>query len=269
VLAETPVVSSMINEVLDPVEAKRLALWDRFKVKLTRRIAHGSAGQLVDFGSGSGRFLYQTNSMFDSAVGVEVVEECVSFAREALGLSIVRDISEVEGKIACLTMWHSMEHISSEMMAQVLEHVRQHGTEDLSVIVSVPNAGSILYRVLGARFAYYDIPSHCQQFSSTSLDLLMRRHGLEVERSYRSLAYSLFGVIQSTLNVFATGHNRLYMRLKRGANYDQSFVAERTWEVGQAILTTLFLPLTSLVVIAELLFPRRAGVITRCYRKCG
>lgn len=259
----------MVNEVLDPVEAKQLALWDRFKINVTRRVVRDRAGQLVDFGSGSGRFLYQVKSMFDVAVGVEVVEECVTFSREALGLNIVGDISEVEGKIACLTMWHSLEHISNEMMIQVLDHAQEHGTENLSVIVSVPNASSILYRVLRARFAYYDVPSHCQQFSSASLDLLMRNHGFKAERSYRSLAYSLFGAIQSTLNVFATRHNHLYMRLKRGARYDQSMVAERVWEVGQVILTALLMPLTSLVVMAELLFPRRAGVITRCYKRCG
>ena len=259
----------MVNEVLDPLEAKRLALWDRFKVKVTRRVVRDSTGLLVDFGSGSGRFLYQAQSMFETAVGVEVVNECVSFAREALGLTIVGDVCEVDGNIACLTMWHSLEHISGELTTQLLERARQHGTDTLRVVVSVPNASSIIYRVLGARFAYYDIPSHCQQFSSTSLDLLMRRHGFEVERAYRSLAYSLFGAIQSVLNVFSSGHNRLYMRLKRGASYDHSTAAERAWEVGQVALAALFLPLISLVVAAELLFPRRAGVITRCYKRCG
>ena len=259
----------MVNEVLDPVEAKRLAVWDRFKVQVTRRVARDSTEQLVDFGSGSGRFLYHAESMFGAAVGVEVVEECVTFAREALGLNIVGNISEVDGKIACLTMWHSLEHISGEMMTQLLQHLRQHGTDKLRVIVSVPNAGSIIYRALRARFAYYDIPSHCQQFSSTSLDLLMDTHGFEVEHSYRSLAYSFFGAIQSVLNLFAARHNRLYLRLKRGASHDQGFVAEWAWLASQVMLTVLLLPLISLVVIAEWLFPSRAGVITRSYKRCG
>lgn len=249
----------MINEVLDSAVVGRATALDRFKNSILRRWMRGDS-VLVDFGSASGRFLYQNRNLFRSAIGLEVTDEAVAFSKQVLRLDIRTTVEDLSEGIDVVTCWHSLEHVPSDGLHTVVAGLAKRLSDSGRMIVSVPNAASLQYRLFGRHYAFYDVPNHHQQFSLRSLDALMKGVGLKRERLAHSTVYNMFGWLQGALNVLVGGHNDLYYRLKRGVEDN------RKWRLmGNLLLVPVLAVPTLLIMVAEVALSERQGVITACY----
>jgi len=251
----------IVNDPLDLSEVARANALDRFKNAMLRRWMAGNR-LLVDFGCASGRFLHQNRALFGTVIGIEVTAPAVRFARERLGLDIRATAEELPESIDVLSCWHSLEHVPAAELRQVVAGLARRIGEQGRLIVSVPNAASLQYRLFGRGYAYYDVPNHHHQFTLGSLDRLMQAAGLRrVGLSYSGL-YNLFGWVQGAINALALGHNYLYYRLKRASTIGSPL---RTM-VHAAMVLPVAVP-ALLGCVLDRVFSERQGVITACYEK--
>lgn len=256
----------MVNERLDRAGGIDVPnALDRYRNSLARGVA-GSRRFLVDVGSASGRFLHQNRREFSRLLGVEVSPECVDFSRR-LGLTIETDLPALEEPPSVVTFWHSLEHIPGPAIRETLRKIAERAAEDTVVVVSVPNAESLQYRLLGERFAYYDAPNHLHQFTPRSLDRLFDGIGFERFRATGSPPYAAFGWLQGLLNLFNARHDYLYYRWKRGWDFGLSSPARTARDAWNLALAAWILIPCLFLTLHDMVFPNRGGVLTACYRK--
>jgi SAM-dependent methyltransferase len=188
------------------------------KFCMSRRLrfvqAMGPSRRLLDFGCGDGGFLEAASASGYYAFGVELKSE---HARSK-GLRVVEAIDEVSEMFDILTMWHSLEHVSSPLdtLKSALEHLVIGG----HVIVAVPNFASLQSRVFGSRWFHLDVPRHLHHFTPKSLETLFDIVGVEPVRGWATESeIDLFGWTQSALNVaFPSRPNVLFDVLTHRTN---------------------------------------------------
>ncbi|HUR60215.1 MAG TPA: class I SAM-dependent methyltransferase [Opitutaceae bacterium] len=253
----------MINDALTTKGIDHPSRLDRFQSAVLDRFARGqNRRQLVDIGSGSGKFLRLNGQKFARSTGVEITPEAVNFSQKELGLNIVADFAAVPGEIDAATAWHSLEHFPEPALLSLLEHLRAKIAPDGCVIVSVPNGASFQYRLFRTCYAFFDVPAHLQQFTPDSLERLFARHGFARSGTAVSWPYNVFGYVQGLLNLVIPGHNYLYYRLKRGRPR-----ASLARDVASLCLVPLAAPVALALAVVEAAWPGRQAVLTCCFEK--
>ena len=253
----------MVNDHLSEQEARRVTSLDRFKARTLCFFDIGmERKQLLDIGSGSGKFLLHNAGRYSRATGIEITPESVKFAREILTLDIVEEIQEVPGEISAATAWHSLEHIPEQRLLDLLDGLSHKMPAGGRVIVSVPNAASWQYRWFGRAYAFYDVPNHLHQFTLGSLGSLMQRFGFRQVAAVNSWPYNTFGYTQGLLNILTHTHNYLYYRLKRRSGKPSLLL-----DAVNALLLLLVVPAGWLFGWFDSLNLQRQGVITTCFEK--
>lgn len=262
-LSGEPGQAFMINDALREADVRRESFLDHFQGAVLARFTAGRRRQqLVDIGSGSGKFLLHHGSGFTHRCGVEVSPASVNFSRNTLGLEIVGDVRSVAGEIDAATAWHSLEHFPATALASTLECLRARLSAGGCVIVSVPNAASFQHRLFRQRYAFFDVPNHLHQFTPESLRRLFATHGFAPVAEIVSWPYNAFGYVQALLNCVMPGHNYLYYRLKRAAPR-----ASLARDLAGFCLLPLALPLGAILALVDAVFPRRQAVLTWCFEK--
>jgi SAM-dependent methyltransferase len=253
----------MINDALTTKDIDRPSRLDRFQSAVLDRFVSGKKRrQLVDIGSGSGKFLRLNRKKFERSAGIEITPEAVNFSQKQLGLDIVADIADVPGDIDAATAWHSLEHFPAPALLALLEHLRAKIAADGCVIVSVPNAASFQYAFFRTRYAFFDVPAHLHQFTPASLERLFARHGFARTADAVSWPYNVFGYVQGLLNLVIPGHNYLYYRLKRGRP------SASAWrDLASFCLVPLAAPVALLLAVVEAACPGRPAVLTWRFEK--
>ena len=255
----------MNNDRLELTAIRRRTALDRFQAHVVAACAR-SDGLLLDVGSGSGRFLYHQRAHFRQLLGIEVSATSRRFAREQLGLRIETDLPRSLPDLSLVTFWHSLEHIPTAAAHALLEHIRAAAAPTTRVLVCVPNADSLQYRVFGENYAYYDLSQHLHQFTPDSLDRLLRMHGFIPERRFHAFAYAAFGYLQGLLNFGSSRHNYLYYRAKRGERFGLPVGQRAALDVWNYTLGAALLPLAAALTLYDRARFERAGVLTTCYR---
>ena len=146
---------------------------------LERLERHAERGPLLDLGCWVGFLLDEARRRgWDPVTGVEPSEFASAYARETLGLDVrTADLmtAELPG-----------EHYRAVVMGDVIEHLPDPGAAldriaallapGGAVMLVLPDAGSRLARVMGARW-WSVIPTHVQYFTRGSLQRLLEAHG--------------------------------------------------------------------------------------------
>jgi hypothetical protein len=253
----------MLNDALTTKGIDRASRLDRFQSAVLERFTGGGKRrQLVDIGSGSGKFLLLNGRKFERSHGIEITPEAVNFSQKELGLNIVADIADIPGEIDAATAWHSLEHFPEPALLALLEQLRAKIAADGCVIVSVPNAASFQYRLFRTRYAFFDVPAHLQQFTPNSLERVFARFGFQRTAVATSWTYNVFGYVQGLLNLVIPGHNYLYYRLKRGR--PRASVAR---DLASLCLVPLAAPVALLLSVVEAACPGRQAVLTCRFEK--
>ncbi|HEX8743000.1 MAG TPA: class I SAM-dependent methyltransferase [Thermoleophilaceae bacterium] len=150
------------------------------RVALERIERFAGRGAILDLGCWVGFLLAVARERGWEATGVEPSEFASAYARERLGLDVIRDDlfeADLGGRsFRAVVMGDVIEHLprpagALDRMAALLE---PGGVAYLAL----PNAGSRLARRMGARW-WSVIPTHVQYFTRASLFTLLRRRGWE------------------------------------------------------------------------------------------
>lgn len=263
VLAAQAEQTLMLNEILRPADIRRLAWVDRFQGGVLDRFSQGrSYARWIDIGSGAGKLLFHHRAKFAHAVGLEITPAAREFARTELGLEVRTSIEEVEAPIDYATAWHSLEHFPAPALEALLRALGAKMPPGGRLIVSVPNAASWQYRLFGARYAFFDVPNHQQQFTIDSLQRLLTAHDFRRVALTVSWPYNAFGWVQGLLNAVVPEHNCLYYRLKRGRP-----PASRACLGASLALLPLAVPAGLVLALLDAVFPARQAVLTCCFER--
>lgn len=144
---------------------------------------HVQRGSICDLGCWVGFLLSEAERRGWQAMGVEPSRFASAFARERLGLQVVRGTLETgdlpEHSFDAVVMADVIEHLPDPGAA--LERVRGLLRSRAVLYLALPDAGSTVARALGARW-WSILPTHVQYFTRSSLARLLTRHGYVVER---------------------------------------------------------------------------------------
>jgi SAM-dependent methyltransferase len=138
-------------------------------------------GSLLDVGCWVGFLLAEAEDRgWSECVGIEPSTFASSYARERLGLDVRTE--------ELFTAELEEEHFDVVVMGDVLEHLTQPNAalervgallaQDGIIALELPDAGSRIARVLGARW-WSVIPTHIHYFNRRSAATMLRRHGYE------------------------------------------------------------------------------------------
>ena len=149
-------------------------------VALDRIERYAGPGRLLDVGCWVGFLMAEARDRGWATLGVEPSEFASQFARERLGLDVVRgDLDEAElseSAFDAVVMGDLIEHLVDPAagLARVAHALRPGGV----VYLAVPDAGSRVAQLMGRRW-WSVIPTHVQYFTRPSLFCLLRRCGFE------------------------------------------------------------------------------------------
>jgi SAM-dependent methyltransferase len=147
-------------------------------VKIERHARHG---RLLDVGCWAGFLLDEARMRGWRTVGVEPSEFASTFAREHYGLNVLTaDLFAAElepGSFDALVLGDLIEHLTDPGAA--LDRIAALAAPDAVLHLALPDAGSLLARMLGARW-WSVIPTHVQYFTRYSLATLLQRRGWEL-----------------------------------------------------------------------------------------
>lgn len=182
------------------------AILKRTRGRLARRLDRiAPAGRVLDVGAGDGTLLDALAARGRQALGLE---------REATRPDMRSgDLGDVEGEWAAIVFWHSLEHLPNP--AEEIERAASALSPQGTLVVAVPNAGSLQARVFGDRWLALDLPRHLVHLPSRALIERLRELSLSVERvSYWRGGQVMFGWLHGLVGTLP-GHPNLYDAIRR------------------------------------------------------
>jgi SAM-dependent methyltransferase len=137
-------------------------------------------GRLLDLGCWVGFLLAEARQRGWEPLGVEPSGFASTYARERLGLEVIRsDIFSAplpRGAFDAVAMGDVIEHLVKP--AEAMERIRDLLAPNGMVWLALPDAGSRVARTMGRRW-WSVIPTHVQYFTRGSIEALLGRTGFE------------------------------------------------------------------------------------------
>lgn len=137
-------------------------------------------GRILDLGCWVGYVLAEARELGWQATGVEPSEFASGYARERLGLDVLKDdlftADLPAGAFDAVVLGDVIEHLvhPGEALDRIDELLAPGGV----LYLALPDSGSALARRMGARW-WSVLPTHVQYFTRESMAVLLRRHGYE------------------------------------------------------------------------------------------
>jgi SAM-dependent methyltransferase len=161
--------SSLLDQVYRRVRAYSI------QKKLDLISHYQKAGNLLDFGCGTGEFLLAANLRGWTTVGVEPSPE----ARQKTdrSLNIHNSLAQVNGAFDVITLWHVLEHVHD--LNGTLNKLRSLLNPAGTIFIAVPNHESPDAQHYQEHWAGYDVPRHLWHFAKPSMLKLLAQHNLK------------------------------------------------------------------------------------------
>ncbi len=157
------------------------------QLRFTRRVLDPVEGlRLLDIGCGSATFVRMARRAGVDAMGLEISEKALEIARKEVPGAVFSGSEEELLKrgqtFDAITLFHSLEHMTDPF--HFLKRLQRLLEPEGSLIIQVPNAGSLQARVFGSRWSGLDCPRHLYNYTLLALFQLLGRAGYRV-RSVR------------------------------------------------------------------------------------
>ncbi len=191
--------------------APLLSRFDRARL----RLLPPAPARLVDAGAGRGRFVAAALAAGYDAVGVEPSPRAVEVDVPVQAVSLL-EADVAPGSVDAVTLWHVLEHLPDPAGALAVLHdwLSVGGT----LVLGVPNLGSLQARLTGARWYHLDLPRHRVHFTVRGVSALLEASGFEVVSvRHVLLEHNPFGMWQSLVSLATRQPSYLYNLLKHNA----------------------------------------------------
>lgn len=187
------------------------------RVRRVQKLNDGRPGRVLDVGCGRGFLLQEFRRRGWEVLGTEADDTAAAHAQRVLKLPVKLGALETLDLPAAgfdvVVLWHVLEHLGDPgaTLVQVHRLLRPGGT----LLVGVPNFGSLEARLCRDKWFHLDVPRHLTHFTRNSLEHALGQAGLRVcGRSWFAPEYDAFSLVQSLLNRVGLRHNYLYNLLR-------------------------------------------------------
>jgi SAM-dependent methyltransferase len=177
-----------------------------------------AGSRVLDVGAGFGHFLQACGGRYN-CVGAEVSPVAVAWSERSLGVrsicASVYDLApEHAGPFDAITLWDVIEHLPDphRALAALADRMITGGT----LLLTTPDAGSSVARVLGRHWYYLDPVQHLVVFNRHNLTDLLRQHGFETVSIKTMGHHYVIGYVLSRIAYFCGG-GRASSTLQRAA----------------------------------------------------
>lgn len=150
-------------------------------------------GRWLDVGCANGVFVEAAGKAGHQAEGIELSEEAVAMARTR-GVTATCSTIEDFGTAATyetITAFDVLEHVIDP--PGFLREARRLLKPDGTLVLTLPDQGSIMRRVMGKSWYFYIPEEHLHYFNRSNMPKLLERNGLELvtaRRTFKPLTYA-------------------------------------------------------------------------------
>ena len=139
-------------------------------------------GRLFEFGCGTGSYLLRMAGKGWKVEGLEFSSRAAGIAR-SLGLNVrtgsLEDAPDPPAPYDLAVGWMVLEHLHDPLLG--LSKLRRWVRPGGWLVFSVPNAGSLEFRLFGEAWYALHLPNHLYHFSPGTVSLLLERSGWKKE----------------------------------------------------------------------------------------
>lgn len=146
------------------------------KIKLIEKYLP-QKGFLLDIGAGSGDFLHSAQQNHWKINGVEPSQNARNKAKNK-GIILHETFQNINQKHHCITMWHSLEHISE--LKEQINFLKNNLYDNGILVIAVPNYKSKDAQIYKEFWAAYDVPRHLWHFSQQSIEKLFSEFDFQI-----------------------------------------------------------------------------------------
>lgn len=147
------------------------------------RIPDVPVGKMLEIGSASGSFLHLMASKGWNVQGIEFSQTAGDAARQ-LGYPVhigpLESAPRPEQGIDLIVGWMVLEHLHDPVGS--LRKLAEWAEPGAYLILSIPNAGSLEFRLFGAEWYALQLPTHLHHFTPKTITKMLEHTGWRVER---------------------------------------------------------------------------------------
>lgn len=189
------------NEYIDYIADKQVVQKNfnlRLKV-LKSLLTLANRRSLLEIGCAYGFFLESAKEIFASAMGIDISNDAINYAREKFGLSAVCedflsfDFSGVKFDTIC--MWDTIEHLRAPQ--EYIKKIAKLTDKGALLAITTGDVESVNARLSKDRWRLIHTPTHLHYFSKKTLTRMLDEYGFSVIYNrycgfYRSLDFVLY-----------------------------------------------------------------------------
>lgn len=142
-------------------------------------------GRMLELGCASGVFLHRMANLGWDVQGIEFSGTAAKMAAD-LGYSVHAGPLETaptpEGRFDLIVGWMVLEHLHDPV--EGLKKLREWAKPDAWLVLSVPNAASLEFRLFKQRWYALQLPTHLYHFTPQSMGQLLEACGWKLEKVY-------------------------------------------------------------------------------------
>jgi 2-polyprenyl-3-methyl-5-hydroxy-6-metoxy-1,4-benzoquinol methylase len=169
----------LINNLYHKVRKRTLIQ----KRKLIQKATGKKGGNILDVGGGTGAFLNTMKIANWNCTGIEPDQTAREKALELYKI----DLKEAEKlyllppqSFDAITLWHVLEHVHE--LHKYVEQLKDLLSREGKLFIAVPNYTSGDEKIYNEYWAAYDVPRHLYHFSPKAMKVLLKSHGLNIEK---------------------------------------------------------------------------------------
>jgi 2-polyprenyl-3-methyl-5-hydroxy-6-metoxy-1,4-benzoquinol methylase len=146
--------------------------------------------KVLDFGCATGSFIKEARSAYEMW-GTDISFDAISYLQEEyqaeknhffkVDPTSKNNFSFIEDEFFdAITLWDVIEHLEDpfSMLEQINKKLKKNGF----LFISTPNAGSLISKLMGSRWAFMTPPEHLVFFNQYNLQLLAARLNLDCKK---------------------------------------------------------------------------------------
>jgi SAM-dependent methyltransferase len=138
-----------------------------------------TGGDFLEIGCGYGYLLDEAQPFFRKRAGTEFSPQAAQMARETGAEVFVGGAEQLplDAIFDCIVATQVIEHVYDPV--SFLQQLGRHAKSGGHVVVATPDIGGILRKLMGRYWPSFKVPEHVVYFDFRTLEISMRRAGLE------------------------------------------------------------------------------------------
>ena len=174
-----------------------------------------TTGTILDIGCGTGDFLnyFKINNWLTYGIEPNKFARDYAIKNYNIDVECENEINNFpSNQFDVITLWHSLEHVSS--LSDLINNIARILKDTGILVVAVPNCDSWDAKYYKEHWAAYDVPRHLYHFTPTSLSLIFKNHSFKIVNTFPMIFDSFY--ISLLSEKYLSGKTKYFKALANG-----------------------------------------------------